>query len=169
MKEVETETETETRRLTIIPFNRTTNKDSGPNAHRDKQATDSRSDNTHNHNGMLLGRWVCIDNHPERLWYRLERGTSVKNGTIFQSRPMVIYDQAPFGGFSGQRKARKERIRAEVVSLRLDNSIDPSMHTAVLCAYGALQPCFLQPMGSLPCTSSLASTMFSMHHKCTCC
>ena len=58
---------------------------------------------------------------------------------------MVIYDQAPFEGSSGQRKARKERIRAEVVSLRLDNPIDHSMHTAVLCAYGALQPCSLLP------------------------
>ena len=68
-----------------------TDKDPGPNAHRYKQATDSRSDNTDNHNSVLLGRRVGIDNHFGGLRGRIRKCTSKRRNPTFRSG-LDIYD-----------------------------------------------------------------------------
>ena len=66
----------QTRSLTIIPADRVTHKGSGPNTHRDKEATDGGSDDTDDYNGVLLSRGVGVDNHRGRRRGRSCKATS---------------------------------------------------------------------------------------------
>ena len=54
---------TEAKSLTIIPANRMSNEAFGPDTDRYKQSGENWSNNTNNHNGMLLARGISIDDH----------------------------------------------------------------------------------------------------------
>ena len=65
---------------------------SGPNAHCDEEATDGGSNNADNHNGVLLGRGIGIENHGAMLMCRCRSWTAERKNDFSESGSYNIFD-----------------------------------------------------------------------------